>query len=178
MTTPLFEEIGEAMDEDEMEISRSTPTARFEPPAPAAKPVAVTAPVEPSAKALAHVDEIIADKKQPVVFFSLQWCEFSWSARKLLDMIDVPYRTVALDGPEYANLDWAADVRRALAARCGAPTIPQTFVGGKHLGGATELFDIYNERELGALLAEVGLTMKDTGPEDAYSMLPKWLQPR
>jgi cysteine synthase A len=178
MTTPLFEEIDEAMNADEMEISRSTPTARFEAPAPVAKPVAVTAPVAASAKALAHVDEILADEEQPVVFFSLQWCEFSWSARKLLDRIEIPYRTVALDGPDYADLDWAADARRAVAERCGAPTIPQVFVGGKNLGGATELFDVYNERELGGLLDAVGLEMNDAGPEDAYSMLPKWLQPR
>ncbi|MGQ7830143.1 cysteine synthase A [Altererythrobacter sp. Z27] len=179
MSTPLFADIAEAMDEEELEISRSTPAARFDAPAPAtapAKPVA--APAIASAAALAHVDAIVADSGQPLVFFALQWCEFCWSARKLLDALGVPYRTVALDGPDYADPQWAADVRRAVAERSGAPTIPQIFLGGDHLGGATDLFDAYNEGRIGDMLAGAGLEITGKGPDNAYSMLPAWLQPR
>ena len=121
---------------------------------------------------------VIAGSKQPLVFFALQWCEFCWSARKLLDALEVPYRTVALDGPDYADLEWAADVRRAVGERSGAPTIPQIFLAGKHLGGATDLFDAHNDGRLVGLLADANLAVKQSGPENAYSLLPAWLQPR
>ncbi len=181
MTTPLFADIGEAMDDEETAISRSTPTARFDAPPPSpepAKSAAVTAPAGASPEAVAHVDAIIADGEQPLVFFALQWCEFCWSARKLLDALNVPYRTVALDGPDYADPEWAADVRRAVGERSGAPTIPQIFLAGKHLGGATDLFDAHNDGRLAGLFARAGLATKHAGPENAYSLLPAWLQPR
>ncbi len=181
MSTPLFADIDEGMDEEEIAISRSTPTARFDTPpsCPApTKPAAPTVPVAASAEALAHVDAIIAGSEQPLVFFALQWCEFCWSARKLLDALEVPYRTVALDGPDYADLEWAADVRRAVGERSGAPTIPQIFLAGKHLGGATDLFDAHNDGRLAGLLANANLAVKHSGPENAYSLLPAWLQPR
>ncbi|MFZ9396892.1 MAG: cysteine synthase A [Erythrobacter sp.] len=179
MSTPLFADIGEAMDEEELEISRSTPTARFDAPPPAAaqsKPVATAAPA--SKAALAHVDAIVTDPGQPLVFFALQWCEFCWSARKLLDALQITYRAVALDGPDYADSDWAADVRRAVGERSGVPTIPQIFLAGRHMGGATDLFDAYNKGELAGLVASAGLEMAGAGPDNAYSLLPAWLQPR
>lgn len=174
MSTPLFADISEAMDEDEIAISRSSPTARFD-----AAPVRpAVAPESASAKAVAHVDALLADREQPLVFFALEWCEFCWSARKLLDALEVPYRLVALDGPDYADPEWAADVRRAVGERSGAPTIPQIFLRGQHLGGATDLFDRYNAGLLAGILAGAGLEAKGAGPDNAYSLLPAWLQPR
>ena len=178
MTTPLFGGIEEDMDEAEMEISRSTPGARFDAPPPAAQATPAAPPGAASEKALAHIDAIIANKDQPLVFFSLEWCEFCWSAVKLLDAMGVNYRNVHLDGSDYADGDWASDVRRALGQRAGAPTVPQVFLGGKHLGGATELFDTYNTGELFPLLDEAGLNHSETGIDNAYSLLPKWLQKR
>ncbi len=176
MTTPLFGDIAEDMDEAEMEISRSTPGVRFD-AAPAAAPASV--PVESDAKALAHVDAIIADKDRPLTFFALEWCEFCWSAQKLLDLMGVDYRAVHLDGPDYADPAWGSEVRTALAQRSsGVPTIPQIFVAGTHLGGATDLFDAFNEGRLSGILEQAGIAHRQPDLENAYSLLPKWLQKR
>jgi len=179
MSTPLFAEIGEDMDEAEMEISRSTPGARFDAPVPAA-PVAGSAPQPPaaSAQALAHIDAIIFDSSEPLVVFALEWCEFCWSAFKLLDALGLSYCRVDLDGPDYLDAAWAADVRRALAETCGAPTVPQVYLGGAYLGGATELFDAWNSGALSTMLGDAGLGHSDPSLDDAYSLLPKWLQKR
>lgn len=179
MTTPLFADIGEDMDEAEMAISRSTPGARFDTPPPAAPaPQAAPTPLAASPEALAHIDAIIGDEAAPLVFFSLEWCEFCWSAVKLLDAMGVSYRRVDLDGPGYHDAAWAADIRRALAQRAGAPTVPQVFFAGTHLGGATELFDAFNSGTFVTLLDDAGLEYRAPAIENAYSLLPKWLQKR
>lgn len=177
MSTPLFADILEDMDEGEMEISRSTPGARFDAPAPTPTAPAAPAP-EPSAEALDHVKALIEGEGAPLVFFSLEWCEFCWSGRKLLDAMGVAYHEIALDGPEYADAAWAADVRRALGKISGAPTVPQVFIAGKHIGGATELFDAHNAGGLAGLLDDAGVAHGPSGIDNAYSLLPKWLQAR
>ncbi|MEL1251032.1 cysteine synthase A [Aurantiacibacter gilvus] len=176
LTTPLFGDIEEDMDQVEMEISCSTPGSRFD-AAPAAAPAAQPATASPNA--LSHVDAIIADKAQPIVFFSLEWCEFCWSAQKLLELMGVNFRGVYLDGPDYSDPDWGSDVRVALA-QCsgGAPTIPQIFVGGAHLGGATDLFDAFNDGRLTEALERAGIAYAEPELENAYALLPKWLQKR
>lgn len=176
MSTPLFADIAEDMDEAEMEISRSTPGARFDAAPPA---IAASAPAQADPKAVKHVDTIITDKDRPLVFFALEWCEFCWSAMKLLDLMGVTYRAVHLDGPNYSDPAWAGEVRTALAKSSdGAPTIPQIFVGGKHLGGATDLFDAFNEGRLSDIFDRAGITHGKPDLENAYSLLPKWLQKR
>ena len=61
--------------------------------------------------------------------------------RKLLDACGVPYRCENLDSAAYHQDDWGGQVRAALRARTAARTVPQVFVGGKHMGGCTEVFD-------------------------------------
>ena len=182
MTTPLFAEIGEDMDEEEIEISRSTPGARFDAPVTSPAPTnaaPVAARSVPSPKASTHIDEILTDSVSPIVFFALEWCEFCWSARRLLEKMDVAYETVNLDGPAYADGSWASDVRSALAQRSGgAVTIPQIFVRGEHIGGATDLFDAFNAGDLTKLFDKATIAHKPTDVKNAYSLLPKWMQTR
>ena len=151
LSTPLFDGIEEEMDAEEMAIAASTPGFRFD-TSPIQTAPAVTKPVTLDPAAVAHVDAIVSDPDQPVVIFALEWCEFAWGAKRLLTQLGVPYRAVHLDGPEFADPRWATKVRRAMADRAGAVTIPQVFVGGQHLGGATETFDASNDGRLKALL--------------------------
>ena len=65
-----------------------------------------------------------------------------------------------------------------LSHRTGSVTIPQIFVGKRHIGGCTETFDAFNDGRLQALLDEHGTSVKPRGDVNAYSFLPKWLQPR
>jgi cysteine synthase A len=178
LSTPLFYDIAENMTAEEMEISRSTPSFRFDapPPAPPVEAEAETPRVTP--KAEAFLDQAINDPEQPVVLFAFEWCEFCWSVRKLFAEVGIPYRSIDLDSVEYQDQDWGGQVRAALNARFDVKTIPQIFVGGKLIGGATETFDAFNEGELQKLLGQTGVAYNQTVNVDPYSLLPSWLHPR
>jgi cysteine synthase A len=66
----------------------------------------------------------------------------------------------------------------ALQERLGSPTIPQIFVGGTHIGGATETLDAFNDGSLQALLKASSIPFDQTMRFDAYNFLPRWLHPR
>jgi cysteine synthase A len=177
LSTPLFEQIGEEMTTEELEISRSTPLCRFDAPSPA-RPAVVAKPVAAPADAAAelHVTALVRD--EPVLLFALEWCEFCWSVRKLFARLDIAYRSIDLDSVAYQTEDLGGRVRAVLANRCGSPTIPQIFIAGKHIGGCTELFDAWRAGSIQRLLTEKGIAYRKDLDIDPYSLLPKWLQPR
>ena len=60
----------------------------------------------------------------------------------------------------------------------GLKTIPQIYIGGQHIGGATELFDACKDGSMQKLLEENAVSYnKDVGI-DPYSFLPGWLHSR
>jgi len=175
LSTPLFADVAEDMTDEELAIAASTPRFRFDVKgAVAAQAAAAEAPAE----AVDHVEAVVSDPDQPVVLFALEWCEFSWSVRKLFQAAGIAYRSVDLDGPGYRENDWGGAVRKALAAKTGAVTIPQIFVGGRHIGGATETFDAFNDGTIQRLMKELGREVDTSGIENAYGFLPAWLHPR
>jgi cysteine synthase len=182
LSTPLFEDIGEDMTADELTISRSTPSCRFDAPPPAAgaaapKPeLAAAVPAPLDADTERFFDDVIQD--EPVVLFALEWCEFCWSVRKLFARLGIPYRSVDLDSVEYQAGDRGGKIRAVIAERTGAKTIPQIYVGGEHLGGATDLFDGWRRGDVQQRLARLGVTYDAKADLDPYSLLPNWLQPR
>jgi cysteine synthase A len=176
LSTPLFAEIGEAMDAEEEAIAASTPRFRFDRPAAAA--AAQVAPAAPSPEAVAHLDALLGNPKEPVVLFALQWCEFSWSVRRLFDAAGIAYRSVDLDGPDYRADDRGGDLRRALAQRIDAPTIPQVFVAGRHIGGATETIEAFADGRLAAMLQGLGRACRTDSIPDPRAFLPSWVHPR
>ena len=176
LSTPLFEGISEEMTEEEMGISKSTPGYRFD--KPSAAPPAAAEEVKPEPEAVSYMEEAIADTEQPVVMFALEWCEFCWSVRKLFDRLGIPYRSVDLDSVAYQKDNKGSKLRVALKAKTGLATIPQVFVGGKHVGGCTEPFDAFNNGELQKLLKASNVAFDESQQFNAYSLLPKWLQPR
>lgn len=180
LSTPLFQDIPEEMNEEEMEISRSSPSARFDlksRPEPAKEDTNVVQETL-DAEVEKFVNEVIDDKQQPVVLFALEWCEFCWSVRKLFTKLDIPYRSLNLDSVEYQADDRGGKIRAVLNARLNSNTIPQIFIAGEHIGGATDLFNALNAGELQKRLIEVGLTTKDMGDMDPYDLLPNWLHKR
>jgi cysteine synthase A len=117
-------------------------------------------------------------RHEPVVVFALEWCEFSWSVRKLFARLGITYRSVDLDSVAFQAGDLGGKIRAVLAARTGAKTIPQVFIGGTHIGGATEMFDAWRNGKARELLAQRGVSFDAKVDLDPYSLLPKWLQPR
>ena len=179
LSTPLFEDIGAEMTEEELAISASTPRYRFGVPAAVPATAAAEAPPPaPSPAALEFVGSVVGSREEPVVMFALEWCEFCWSVRKLFKALDVPYRSIDLDSVAYQKDDWGGEIRKALRGRVNAPTIPQIFVGGEHLGGCTDTFDAFKQGRLQALLEANGVQYRRNDALDPYSLLPKWLHPR
>jgi cysteine synthase A len=196
LSTPLFTDIGEEMTAEELTLSRSTPSCRFDVPAPAMDggsaanagsdsrpPAPVAAPPAPAAAPAAldpeaerFFDDVV--RGEPIVLFALEWCEFSWSVRKLFARLGVPYRSVDLDSVAFQAGDLGGKIRAVLAARTGARTIPQVFIGGTHVGGATDLLDAWRSGAARELLAKRGVAFDAAADLDPYSLLPKWLQPR
>ena len=144
---------------------------------PPALSAAGGAPSFPPAKAEALAEVRDTVNANPVVVYVLEWCEFCWSVRKMFEEAGIPYTAIELDSVEYQRDERGARLRSALLEICGTHTIPQVFVGGTHVGGATETFDAYNAGELEVLLEEQQISMFAVA-ENAYTYLPKWLHPR
>ncbi|MCK0102774.1 hypothetical protein MWU63_10715 [Pseudohalocynthiibacter sp. F2068] len=90
----------------------------------------------------------------------------------------IEYESVDLDSTAYQKDNLGADIRAALRDTTGSLTIPQIFVGGQHIGGATETFDAFNDGSLKQRLDANGVIFNQAMKENAYSFLPKWLHPR
>ena len=181
LSTPLFDDIAEDMTAEEMEISCSTPGYRFDispeadDDAPAPEP---TEPVELDPAAEAEVEAILAAHQEQVLIFSLEWCEFCWSVRKMLAACEIPYDTVDLDSVEFQDNNRGGKILDVLNARNNWPTIPQIYVGGEFVGGATDLFDVGKAGELQPKLDARKIPYNDVIHRDPYSFLPDWLHPR
>lgn len=181
LSTPLFEDIPVDMTEDEQEIARSTPGARFDvpPPAPAAADdEPEEAPLVVEADAREFLESITSDKEQPVVMFALEWCEFSWSVRKMFAHYDIPYRSVDLDSVAYQEGNRGGNIRAAIQEKTGLKTIPQIYIGGHHVGGATELFDAAKDGSMAKMLKASKVSWNESENRDPYSFLPGWLHAR
>ena len=110
--------------------------------------------------------------------FALEWCEFCWAARKLFARMGIDYHSVDIDSVAYQQGDMGTKIRAVLKERTGAPTIPQIYVGGTHVGGCTDLFDAMREGRLHQMLDAAGIAHDRSVAIDPYTLLPKWLHPR
>jgi len=186
LSTPLFSDIEETMNEEELALSVSTPGYRFDTPAPQCSipqktvPVASSGPTDASPNtdvdAETFANEVIAN--EPVVMFALEWCEFSWSVRRYFQALGISFRSIDLDSVQYQVNDFGGKIRAVLAKQLGIPTIPQIFIAGKHIGGCTDLFDFASAGAMQARLDAHGIRYDKNAKVDPYSMLPKWLHPR
>jgi cysteine synthase A len=176
LSTPLFEDIREEMTPEELALSCSTPSCRFDVQAPGAQAEVKGEPAQLDPEAKRFVDETILN--EPVVLFALEWCEFCWSVRKLFSKLGVNYLSVDLDSVEYQENDRGGKIRAVLADRLGVNTIPQIFIGGHHMGGCTDLFEAVRSGAMQERMKERGIAWDTSVDVDPYALLPKWLQPR
>jgi len=174
LSTPLFEDIGDAMTSAELALSRSTPSCRFDAPAPKGPRDAPVRALDPAA--VRFVETAIGETS--VVLFALEWCEFCWSVRKLFARLGIAFRSIDLDAAALQIDDWGGKIRGALEARTGATTIPQIFVGGVGVGGCTDVFEAYREGSLPRRLTELGVPWVADPSLEPYDLLPKWVHPR
>lgn len=179
LSTPLFEGIAVDMNDEELALSRSTPGYRFDPP-PRLAPASAARPPEPAAgldeTAGAFVAQAVRD--HAVLMFALEWCEFCWAARKLFARLGVAFKSVDIDSVAFQQQEMGTKIRAVLKERTGAPTIPQIWIGGTHVGGAQDLFDALRSGRLQQLLAQAGVGFDRGADIDADEFLPRWLHPR
>jgi cysteine synthase A len=174
LSTPLFDNVPIEMTDEEVALSHSTPSARFD-KAPEVPPSAERA-AAPTDEARAFVRDAIESSSQPVVLFALTWCEFTWAVRKLFKRCGIAYRAVDLDGVAYQNDNWGGKIRAALTEYSGVRTIPQIFVGGQLVGDANQTFSAFAEGRLQTLLKEHGVPFEDTVGDKLYALMPGWSQ--
>lgn len=82
-----------------------------------------------------------------IVIYSSPFCGFCSAAKRLLDG----------KGAEYTEIDTLADKTRRdeMIERTARRTVPQIFIGERHIGGYDELHALDVRGELDALLAGV-----------------------
>ena len=83
-----------------------------------------------------------------------------------------------LDSVEYQKDNKGGKIRAALRERTTSKTIPQIFIGGQYIGGATELFDAAKDGSMQKLLEENTVNYNKKVQDDPYSFLPGWLHKR
>ena len=113
LSTPLFEDVSNDMNDDEIAISCSTPSYRFDIDSRTDEAVEEET-VELDEAAISAVANAIQEQSQSVVMFALEWCEFCWSVRKIFDKYKVEFKSVDLDSVEYMDGDRGKKMRRVL----------------------------------------------------------------
>ena len=84
-----------------------------------------------------------------IVMYLTDWCPYCARARGLLDRKGVTYETI--------NIDERPEARAEMMARSGRRSVPQIFIGDKHVGGSDDLY---------ALDADGGLVHRVAGHVD------------
>ena len=82
---------------------------------------------------------------QAVTMYTKRTCPFCLAARRLLSQKGVDYEEIAIDGqPEVRE--------RMIEAAAGRHTVPQIFIGSRHVGGYDEMAALDSEGVLDDLL--------------------------
>jgi len=122
-----------------------------------------------------YVESLLSDPKNPLVVFAIEWCEFCWAVKKLFKAIRVPFKAVELDSAEYLQDGLGGRIRTALEEKTGSATVPQVFIAGQYIGGATNTLDAWKEGQLQKWLEEAGLAYQHDENLNPYEFLPGWL---
>ena len=79
------------------------------------------------------------------VIYATGWCPYCERARQLLEQKGVAFEEIDVDARPGA--------RQEMMSRSGRGTVPQIFIGERHLGGYTELYLLDSRGGLGPLLS-------------------------
>ena len=79
-----------------------------------------------------------------VTMYTTRFCPYCMAARRLLKGKGVQYDEIAVDGDRA--------LRQKMEQISGQRTVPQIWVGEKHVGGYTDLADLDGRGELDTLL--------------------------
>jgi glutaredoxin 3 len=79
-----------------------------------------------------------------VTLYVSDWCPYCQRARGLLAEKNVEFSEV--------NVDDDAKLREEMIARSNRRTVPQIFIGDRHVGGCDDLFELDRSGELDRLI--------------------------
>jgi glutaredoxin 3 len=79
-----------------------------------------------------------------ILMYTTRWCPFCVMAKRLLAAKGVRVEEVLVDEPEQ---------RAVMMQRTGRRTVPQIFIGERHVGGFDEIAALDHKGELDPLLA-------------------------
>ena len=86
-----------------------------------------------------------------VVIFSKSWCPFCRNVKVLFDSeLKVPYTAYELD-----ELPQGDEIQQSLVSISGQRTVPNVFIGGKHVGGSDDTFAAHRSGKLQDLLDSI-----------------------
>ncbi|GLJ24674.1 hypothetical protein SUGI_0471860 [Cryptomeria japonica] len=93
--------------------------------------------------------------QNPVVIYSKSWCPYCQEAKGLFRGLGVKPFVVELD--ELGTGEFQA--QDALKALTGQSTVPNIFIGGKHIGGCSDTLELHQNGELASLLSAAGVNV-------------------
>jgi glutaredoxin 3 len=79
-----------------------------------------------------------------VVIYASPWCGYCYRAKKLLQHKGVAFQEI--------DVEMDAAKRQEMEARSGRHTVPQIFIGGRHVGGSDDLHELDKHGQLDKLL--------------------------
>ena len=79
-----------------------------------------------------------------VTLYVSDWCPYCERAKVLLTQKNVDFREV--------NVEDDAKLREEMITRSNRRTVPQIFIGDKHVGGCDDLFELDRSGELDRLI--------------------------
>ncbi|KAK4418461.1 Monothiol glutaredoxin-S12, chloroplastic [Sesamum alatum] len=90
--------------------------------------------------------------ENPVVVYSKTWCSYSSEVKFLFNRLGVNPYVVELDqlGSQ------GSELQKTLESLTGQRTVPNVFIGGKHIGGCSDTVKLHQQGELESLLSEAG----------------------
>nr|GMC97312.1 glutaredoxin [Ipomoea batatas] len=86
---------------------------------------------------------------------SKSYCPFCVDVKKLLTQLGASFKAIELDIESDGS-----EIQSALAEWTGQRTVPNVFIGGKHIGGCDKTNAVHQEGKLVPLLTEAGALSK------------------
>ena len=85
--------------------------------------------------------------------WSKSWCPFCTQVKQLLEKEGASYLAIELD-----TFHEAEEIQASLAATTGQRTVPNVFVGGKHVGGCDDTVAARADGRLAKMLEGAGVS--------------------
>ncbi|CAO2186518.1 unnamed protein product [Urochloa humidicola] len=102
------------------------------------------------------VKKTVADN--PVVIYSKSWCSYCMEVKALFKRIGVQPHVIELDrlgaqGPQ---------LQKVLERLTGQSTVPNVYIGGKHVGGCTDTVKLHRKGELASMLSQLDINISNS----------------